>query len=96
MHSKNLELLDDFVAYCNGHQEQRFWQALRNWSGASYIKYEISTGGSNPQHDTFYWNERSPNNSTTIMEEDEKKDEEVDTDTHVDAEDDEEDKDDEV
>ena len=24
--------LDSFVAYCNAHPEQRFWQAIRNWS----------------------------------------------------------------
>ena len=34
---KNKQILDDFVAYCTAHPQERFWQALRNWSGYSYI-----------------------------------------------------------
>lgn len=35
--SKNSELLAKFVAYCEDNPEQRFWQALRNWSGYPFI-----------------------------------------------------------
>ena len=35
--SKNQEKLDSFIAYCLGHPEERFWQALRNWSGKKFI-----------------------------------------------------------
>ena len=54
--NKNDKVLIDFVKYCKRHPEQRFWQALRNWSGASYIfrgehlASEIIGG-----RDTFYF-----------------------------------------
>jgi hypothetical protein len=35
--SRNMGVLLDFVAYCKAHPELRFWQALRNWSGHSFI-----------------------------------------------------------
>lgn len=31
------EALVSFVRYCYEHPEQRFWQALRNWSKYTYI-----------------------------------------------------------
>jgi len=34
---KSKRLLADFVTYCFANQEQRFWQALLNWSKYSYI-----------------------------------------------------------
>jgi hypothetical protein len=37
--SKNVKKLDDFIDYCAKHPEERFWQALRNWSGASFILF---------------------------------------------------------
>ena len=35
--SKNEEILQDFVKYCQTHPEQRFYQALRNWSKYAFI-----------------------------------------------------------
>lgn len=35
--NKNKQLLDSFVEYCNDNPEQRFYQALTNWSGARCI-----------------------------------------------------------
>lgn len=35
--SKNSKVLDSFVEYCNNHPDERFWQALRNWSGFPFI-----------------------------------------------------------
>lgn len=31
------ELLKSFTEYCEQHPEQRFWQALRNWSEYNFI-----------------------------------------------------------
>jgi hypothetical protein len=49
---ENSELLNDFVGYCMAHPTERFWQALRNWSGGSFILLEDQKGEA---HDTFYW-----------------------------------------
>ena len=37
MDSKNFSLLTQFTNYCAEHTEERFWQALRNWSGYGFI-----------------------------------------------------------
>lgn len=54
---RNSEVLASFVAYCEAHPEWRFWQALRNWSGQSFILVsEESNHADNPDiRDTFYW-----------------------------------------
>lgn len=35
--NKNSKLLKSFVKYCQKNPDERFWQALRNWSGFKYI-----------------------------------------------------------
>src|SRR5687767_8978552 len=35
--TRNSEALIDFVMYCSKHPNERFWQALRNWSGYSSV-----------------------------------------------------------
>ena len=51
--------LTNFIQYCQEHPEERFWQALRNWSGYPFIY--IGYQPSYEQHktfsvmDTFYW-----------------------------------------
>lgn len=45
--NKNKKILESFVAHCEAHPEQRFWQALRNWSGVAFIHADAV--------DTFYW-----------------------------------------
>jgi hypothetical protein len=35
--TKNSKVLESFVNYCEAHPEERFWQALRNWSGYSFV-----------------------------------------------------------
>jgi hypothetical protein len=35
--TRNSEVLESFVAYARAHPEQRFWQALLNWSGFRFI-----------------------------------------------------------
>lgn len=37
MESKNRLTLMSFVHYCATHPNERFWQALRNWSGARFV-----------------------------------------------------------
>jgi len=52
--------LTNFIQYCQDHPEERFWQALRNWSGYYAIMAiskvaGIGGGGEVRQtHDTFY------------------------------------------
>ena len=56
MTNKNIKLLKDFKKYCIKHPEQRFWQALRNWSGIPFIM--ISKDGKfeyDDLEDTFYF-----------------------------------------
>ena len=43
--------LKSFVNYCREHPEERFWQALRNWSGHQVILAD-------DLRDTFYWEGR--------------------------------------
>ena len=50
--SKNKKLLASFNKHCQDHPEQRFWQALRNWSGYHFIfgSYDMPEN----LEDTFY------------------------------------------
>ena len=34
---KSRKMLWSFIDYCVCHKEERFWQALRNWSGYAFI-----------------------------------------------------------
>ncbi len=47
-----LELLDSFTQYVEAHPEERFWQALRNWS-----RYPFVFVGKRPDalEDTYYF-----------------------------------------
>jgi len=57
--TRNSKVLANFVAYCQAHPEQRFWQALRNWSGYSFLFASRGSGFDNgirkDFYDTFYW-----------------------------------------
>jgi hypothetical protein len=62
--SRNAETLADFVAYCKEHPSDRFWQALRNWSGHDFIYAcdgaEIAERRDGVgARDTFYWEGKS-------------------------------------
>ena len=52
--SMNLKTLIDFRDYCREHPEERFWQALRNWSGADFILRGSGPVDDMELHDTFY------------------------------------------
>jgi hypothetical protein len=53
--SENKKLMLEFFDYCVYHQDQRFWQALRNWSGAEYIIFKKG----DTESDTFYWDKKN-------------------------------------
>lgn len=55
MPSKNRKTLVNFVKYCEKHPEERFWQALRNWSLSSkIIRAWFDEKGIANREDTFY------------------------------------------
>lgn len=58
MHNSNEDVLREFAAYCEANPEQRFWQALRNWSGASFVLVRFPE--SEEAVDTFYWTGKRP------------------------------------
>lgn len=56
------ELLSDFVAYCKAHPTERFWQAVRNWSGHNFIMAANTRELNHPDcdiKDTFYWKSKA-------------------------------------
>jgi len=61
---KSKKTLDSFVKYCKSNPEQRFWQALCNWSNYKFIygrKKESNMADVFPNdslEDTFYKEER--------------------------------------
>lgn len=67
--TRNSVVLASFVAYCETHPDERFWQALRNWSGyhlitAITIAFRPVTGVTyseafRTEHDTFNWEGRN-------------------------------------
>ena len=52
--SKNLELIASFKRYCILHPEERFWQALKNWSSYNFI-WVSSDLERTDLKDTFYF-----------------------------------------
>lgn len=59
---RNGDVLASFVKYCEAHPEQRFWQALRNWSNVHVVCISNTRfGGDLPDDilDTFYWEGRN-------------------------------------
>jgi len=54
----SIRLLLSFAWYCIRNPHQRFWQALRNWSGAYSIEYNNGLQCASQHRDTFYWTRR--------------------------------------
>lgn len=48
--TRNSEILQSFVIYCQEHPDERFWQALRNWAGVAFVL--VSDG--KDTEDTYY------------------------------------------
>ena len=76
---KSAETLASFAAYCTEHPEQRFWQALCNWSGQNAI-YALQRGtvfdvmdltDKTAVHlvDTYQWNDKSGESEALITRE---------------------------
>ena len=58
--NKNKKTLDDFTAYCEAHPDERFWQALRNWTRQGFIltANDLSVLDHPNVQDTYYWEKR--------------------------------------
>lgn len=57
MTTRNSEALRSFIDYCVDHPAERFWQALRNWSGYQLV---LVSNDSDPDRDpsvidTYFW-----------------------------------------
>lgn len=50
---RNEAILKQFIAYCKANPEQRFWQAIRNFSGFPFVMYKNELEGK--AVDTFYF-----------------------------------------
>ena len=59
MTKTGVDLARELLAYCEAHPDQRFWQALTNWSGMVFV-YAVPSLGS-PQNDTWIWKGKGPN-----------------------------------
>ena len=61
--NRNAKTLASFVSYCKAHPSERFWQALRNWSGHNFIYACRDPFNWNPAtshvHDTFNFEGRN-------------------------------------
>jgi hypothetical protein len=58
MATRNSEVLASFVEYCQKNPQERFWQALRNWTGYNFIYVSNVPPYSFSEEvikDTFYW-----------------------------------------
>lgn len=55
--TRNSALLESFVEYCHAHPTERFWQALRNWSGWAFVYVGDEQDPMGCVYDTFDWEE---------------------------------------
>lgn len=53
------DLLESFTEYCKDRPSERFWQALRNWSGHNFILAGRDKADPRSFKDTFYWHARN-------------------------------------
>jgi hypothetical protein len=51
---------ESFIAYLEARPQERFWQALRNWSGQPYV---MVVGHDGTQRDPFHWEGRTPDDA---------------------------------
>jgi phage terminase large subunit GpA-like protein len=57
--SKNQKVLNNFIKYCQENPDQRFYQALRNWCGYSFVLRTNTNSWALDKHklqieDTYY------------------------------------------
>lgn len=56
--TKNSLMMTEFSQYCYDHPEQRFWQALRNWSKWAAVYVAKNDDHPKPM-DTYYWTRKN-------------------------------------
>lgn len=56
--NKNQNTLQSLTEYCEAHPEQRFWQAVRNWSGYNFVYVSDFLAELDPVVDTFGFQEK--------------------------------------
>lgn len=56
--NKNEKLLAEFIEHCTTHPEERFWQALRSWSGWDAVYVAKNSETKVLKMDTFYWTKK--------------------------------------
>jgi hypothetical protein len=57
--NRNAKTLASFVSYCKAHPSERFWQALRNWSGFKFVWVGWDTKRTTITFDTFNFEGRN-------------------------------------
>jgi hypothetical protein len=59
---RNAKMRAEFNAYCEAHPAERFWEALRNWVGCTFIYASEELGDYGYRinaTDTLYWEGRN-------------------------------------
>jgi hypothetical protein len=59
--NKNISDLKSFEQYCVQNPGERFWQALRNWSGHNFIYVSDRPSIDSGVIDTFYLDKQDKN-----------------------------------
>lgn len=62
--SAAVEMAIQFLEYCHEHPEQRFWQAMRNFTGNNFIFVSENRVEAEGLHDTFYMREKKKRETT--------------------------------
>lgn len=57
--NRNEKIINSFAKYCKENPEQRFWQALKNWSGKNFILVADDLEDTLTFMDTFYFEEKN-------------------------------------
>lgn len=58
--ARNIEILESFQDYVLTHPEERFWQALRNWSGFAFIyAADFNLWSIEGLRDTFHFRDKN-------------------------------------
>lgn len=58
MNIRSQKTKEEFIKYLEEHPQERFWQAVRNFSEYAFIIASDIPPDSPNQADTFYWEER--------------------------------------
>jgi hypothetical protein len=53
--TRNSKILRDFIKYCQEHENERWWQCVRNFSGFAYVCVSNKFSSGTDIRDTFHW-----------------------------------------